>query len=50
MDRVFNMGIGLVLVVSEYYAESVRQQLTEAGLAAWTIGRVETGERGVAWA
>jgi phosphoribosylformylglycinamidine cyclo-ligase len=27
MDRVFNMGLGLVLVVSPYYAESIRHQL-----------------------
>ena len=29
MYRVFNMGIGLVLVVSPYYAESIQQQLAE---------------------
>ena len=32
MERVFNMGIGLALVVSSYYAESVRQQLAANGL------------------
>jgi phosphoribosylformylglycinamidine cyclo-ligase len=43
MYRVFNMGIGLVLVVSPYYAESIQQQLTACGLASWPIGRaVET--------
>ena len=32
MDRVFNMGIGLVLVVSPYYAESIQAQLADLGL------------------
>ena len=27
MERVFNMGLGLVLVVSPFYAESIRGQL-----------------------
>lgn len=50
MDRVFNMGLGLVLVVSSYYAESVRHQLDDCGLANWPIGEVIAGESGVAWA
>ncbi len=49
MDRVFNMGIGLVLVVSPHYAESIRSQLADAGHESWTIGRVAAGPRGVAW-
>ena len=39
MHRVFNMGIGLALVVSPYYAESIREQLAACGLASWPIGR-----------
>lgn len=50
MERVFNMGIGLVLVVAPYYAESILSQLADNGMAAWTIGRVEAGERSVDWA
>ena len=50
MDRVFNMGIGLVLVVSPYYAESIRRQLADCGLESWTIGRATAGDRGVVWA
>ncbi len=50
MDQVFNMGIGLVLCVSEFYAESVVQQLTECGETGFIIGRIEAGERGSAWA
>jgi phosphoribosylformylglycinamidine cyclo-ligase len=50
MDRVFNMGIGMVLITSTYFAESIRHQLADQGLVNWTIGRVEEGERGVVWA
>ena len=43
MDRVFNMGLGMVLIVSPYYAESVRHQLADSGLESWVVGRVEEG-------
>ena len=49
MARVFNMGIGLVLVVSPYYSDSVRDQLSDLGYANWTIGAVKSGHRDVAW-
>jgi phosphoribosylformylglycinamidine cyclo-ligase len=50
MDRVFNMGIGLVLVVSPHYADSIRHQLTDCGLESWILGRASAGQRGVVWA
>ena len=50
MDRVFNMGIGLVLAVSPYYADSIRSQFTDCGLSAWQIGEIVAGECGVRWA
>jgi phosphoribosylformylglycinamidine cyclo-ligase len=50
MYRVFNMGIGMVLVVSPYYAESIQQQVATCGLKSWSIGRVVEGESGVRWA
>jgi phosphoribosylformylglycinamidine cyclo-ligase len=50
MDRVFNMGVGLAVVVSPYYADSIRHQLAECGLESWPIGQVVAGERGVRWA
>jgi phosphoribosylformylglycinamidine cyclo-ligase len=50
MYRVFNMGIGLTLVVSPYYAESIQQQLTDCGLASWLIGRAVGGNQQVEWA
>lgn len=50
MFRVFNMGVGLMLVVSPYYAESIQQQLAKTGLASWVIGRAVVGEQKVVWA
>jgi len=50
MDQVFNMGIGLALVVSPFYAESIRQQLRRLGLQSWIIGHAKAGEKGVVWA
>lgn len=50
MDRVFNMGLGLVLAISPYYADSIRQQLADGGLASWPIGHITSGPRGVRWA
>jgi phosphoribosylformylglycinamidine cyclo-ligase len=50
MYRVFNMGVGLVMVVSPYYAESIQQQLAKCGLESWLIGRAVEGEQEVAWA
>jgi phosphoribosylformylglycinamidine cyclo-ligase len=49
MDQVFNMGIGLVLVVAPFYAESVRHQLSRTGVKNWLIGRVQKGPCGVRW-
>ncbi len=44
MFRVFNMGIGMVLVVAEYYAESIVRALrSDANLPAWVIGEVVPG-------
>jgi len=49
MEHVFNMGIGLVMVVSPFYADSIRSQLTDNGYANCLIGRIESGQRGVVW-
>jgi phosphoribosylformylglycinamidine cyclo-ligase len=50
MERVFNMGVGLALIVSPYYADSVRRQLKRAGLDSWQIGHVCEGPQSVVWA
>ena len=49
MERVFNMGIGLVLVLSPYYETTITSMLEEAGLAHWKIGRIVSGPRSVKW-
>ncbi len=51
MFRVFNMGIGLVLVVAEYHAEAIARHVRkEVKVPAWVIGEVVAGDRDVAWA
>jgi phosphoribosylformylglycinamidine cyclo-ligase len=47
MYQVFNMGIGLALIISPYYADSVRRTVEGHGIACWPIGRVQSGPRGV---
>ena len=51
MFRVFNMGIGLVLIVAEYHADAIARYLnTEVQIPSWVIGEVVEGERNVVWA
>ena len=50
MDQVFNLGVGLVLVVSAFYAESIRGQLARSGVESWLIGHAQEGPQGVVWA
>jgi phosphoribosylformylglycinamidine cyclo-ligase len=47
MYGMFNMGIGMVLVVAPYYAESVVRQLRREGEEAAIIGRVVEGPKQV---
>jgi phosphoribosylformylglycinamidine cyclo-ligase len=49
MYRVFNMGIGFVVIVGRYYAESIVRQLAEDRIPAYQIGEVREGEPGVEW-
>ncbi len=49
MDQVFNMGIGLVLVVSPHYADSIRHQLADCGIESWPIGQTMAGKKGAVW-
>jgi len=46
MDRVFNMGVGMVLVVAPHFAESIRSQLADHGVEAWAIGSVHAAPPG----
>jgi phosphoribosylformylglycinamidine cyclo-ligase len=50
MDRVFNGGIGFVMVVRPYFAESIRKQLADDRVPAYVIGEIREGEPGVEWA
>jgi phosphoribosylformylglycinamidine cyclo-ligase len=43
MFRVFNMGIGYVLIVAEDFAESVARKLTRSGETVSNIGRITRG-------
>src|SRR5712691_5045774 len=49
MDRVFNQGIGFVMIVSPFYKESIMKQLAEDRVKTWIIGEVREGEPGVEW-
>jgi phosphoribosylformylglycinamidine cyclo-ligase len=50
MYRVFNMGIGLVLIVAEYFADAITRYLTDQGkVRSWVIGEVIAGDRNVVW-
>jgi phosphoribosylformylglycinamidine cyclo-ligase len=43
MHRVFNMGIGFVLIVAEDFANSIVKKLTRYGEEVYRIGRVTSG-------
>ncbi len=47
MSRVFNLGLGMVLVVAEDAVGDARGALADAGLEPVVVGRIEAGERGV---
>lgn len=47
MFRTFNMGIGMMLVVSEQTAPAVQRSLAEQGEVCYRIGRVTRGEQTV---
>ncbi len=43
MFRVFNMGIGFVMIVAEDFADSIIKKLTRYGEKIYKIGRITTG-------
>ena len=43
MFRVFNMGIGFVLIVAEDFAESITKKLKKYGEKTYRIGRITSG-------
>jgi phosphoribosylformylglycinamidine cyclo-ligase len=49
IDRVFNQGIGFVLIVSPYYVESIQRQLADDRVPSYVIGEIRAGNPGVEW-
>jgi len=49
MDKVFNCGIGFVMIVSQFYADSIQRQLQDDGVPTFKIGEVREGEADVEW-
>ncbi len=50
MDRVFNQGIGFVMIVREYFADSIVNQLNELQCPTQVIGEVRAGKAQVVFA
>ncbi len=50
MLRVFNMGIGYVMVVRPHFADSILEQLRRAGENAMVLGRITAGTGKVTFA
>jgi phosphoribosylformylglycinamidine cyclo-ligase len=49
MDRVFNMGVGMIVVTDAARAERTVRALLDAGEHAWVLGSIEPG-KGVRYA
>ncbi|MEX0885613.1 MAG: phosphoribosylformylglycinamidine cyclo-ligase, partial [Phycisphaeraceae bacterium] len=43
MRRVFNMGVGYVMIVRPYFAEAIADRLTRMGETVWRIGELVPG-------
>ena len=50
MRRVFNLGVGMIAVAARGDTEAVIATAKRAGVAAWIIGEVREGTRGVKFA
>lgn len=49
MAHIFNMGIGLVFIVSPFYAKTVSDIIASLNLKAWTIGKAVSGTGKSRW-
>lgn len=47
MDRVFNMGVGMVFAVRPNQVESLEAVFEKSGTTAFRLGEIQSGERGV---
>ncbi|MEZ6136908.1 MAG: phosphoribosylformylglycinamidine cyclo-ligase [Pirellulaceae bacterium] len=50
MTRVFNMGLGMVLIVSPFYANKIHELIATLKLKSWTIGQAVEGTGKSRWA
>jgi phosphoribosylformylglycinamidine cyclo-ligase len=50
MRRVFNLGVGMIVVAGRDDAEAAVAAARRAGVDAWVIGEVRAGTRGVKFA
>lgn len=50
MREVFNLGLGMIVVVPAARAEAVRTAVGAAGVGSWIVGEVRAGERAVRFA
>jgi len=50
MMRVFNMGVGLVMVVSPAFATPIMDRLRRMGERCWVLGKVRKGGPELLWA
>jgi phosphoribosylformylglycinamidine cyclo-ligase len=46
LEAAFNLGVGMVAVVSAGYADAALELLAAGGLTAWRLGQIESDERG----
>jgi phosphoribosylformylglycinamidine cyclo-ligase len=49
MFKVFNMGIGFVMVVAAAFAKSIMSQLRRSGERCWELGRIKKGGPELEW-
>lgn len=49
MFRVFNMGVGMVLIIDPTAADEILRQLREAGEKPFPMGTVQKGAAGVVY-
>ncbi len=50
MSRVFNMGVGFVMVVAPSFAQPVMNRLRRWGERCWQLGKVVEGDNDLQWA
>ena len=50
MYRTFNMGVGMVVITSSADVDAVKRSAKDAGISAWTLGRVVRGSGQVIFA